>query len=300
MPKSRRREERKRTAEQLPTVRFLGPSVGIELRSILEQTDPRAAYPGVYEVIFGRAWSTEPGPKALNRNHLRQMVRDVRDAVKRLHPRLLARFRALEPAIRGAGLELLTQYRIWLAVRFLVDGQGHSEAVAAFRQSARRLLSNGSRKQIVAAVECLRGALEASPEASPVPLPDIAYGWPPELRQLANSVAGLEDLERMLQQYVESAEVRLICDEQPAAQSAVRDPVVHVAIRALDRVLELDPKRLMPRSRLQLLGIILDAILPRGYQSDAHPFGSREPRGKWSEAAIQQHAETPAAMEEIV
>ncbi len=299
MPAKRRKTDRTRKPEPLPTLRLLGRSVGIELSGILEQTDPCADYPGIYEVIFGKAWPTEPGPRALSRNHLRQMERDMRDTVKRLHPRLLSRFRDLEQVVRGAGLESVTQYRIWLAVRFLVDGQGHSEAVAAFRESARRLLSNGDRKQIVDAVAGLRRALEASKDLAPVPLPDIAYGWPPELRQLANSIAALEGLDQTLQQYVESAEVRLICDEQPAAQSALRDPVVHVAIRALDRVLELDPKRLTPRSRLKFVGQVLNAVLPTGYQSDAHPFGPQEPRGKWSESAIRQHAETPAAMEEI-
>ncbi len=294
MPPKRRRGKGTSKPEPLPTLKLLGPSVGIELRGILEQTDPRAAYPGIYEVLFGRAWPAEPGPRALNQNHLHQMVRDVRDAVKRLHPRLLGRFRELEPAIRGAGLENVTRYRIWLVVRFLVDGQGHSEAVAAFRRSAQPLVKAESRKRIVEAVERLRRALESSPKSSPVPLPEIAYGWPPELRQLANSLAGLEQLDRTLKRYIESAEVRLICDEPPG-----RDPVVHVAIRALDRVLELDEKQLKPRSRCQMIGRVLDAVLPMGYQSDAHPFGPRDPRGKWPDATIRSYIKTRAAMEEI-
>lgn len=287
--------------DQVAIFNALGPSVGFALRGVLEDSDPRATYPGVYDLIFGKVWPEEPGPKALTRTHLREMARDVRDAVKRLHRRLLGRFRDLEQAIRGTGLETVTQYRVWLAVRFLVDRQGHSEAVAAFRQSARRLVSDRSRRQILDSVEHLRRAMEAVPKNSPrVPLPGIAFGWPPQLRQLANDLVQLHDLDSIVKQHVESAEVRLICEEMPQDQSSVRDPVVHVAIRALDRVLELDKTRPTARSRRELIGRILDALYPKAYRSDAHPFGPHDPRGKWSDRSIRQHVDTPTAMEEII
>jgi hypothetical protein len=229
------------------------------------------------------------------------MARDVREAVKKLHPRLLGGFDDLEKAIQAARLGVVTQYRVWIAVRFLVKAQGHSEMVAAFRQSAQRLMDSRRRKQIVRAVERLRRAMEDPPSDAPyVPIPAIAFGWPPELRQLANYFVQLDDLEKILDQHVESAEVCLICQEQPGDRCAGRDPVAHVAIRALDRVLELDRTRPTARERRRLIKRILDGVLPSGYRSDEHPFGPQNPQKKWSDSAIRQHVETPTAMEEIV
>ena len=251
---------------QLDIFDRLGPSVGIELRALLEDSDPRRVYPGLFGVIFGEPWPAVPGPRALTKTHLRQMAGQVREAVKRLHPRLLERFRELAAQLQQSDLDVLTRYRMWLAIRFLVGAQGHSEAVAAFRISARRLMSKSRRERIASAVERLRRTLVAPPRNSPeIPIPAIAYGWPPELRRLAQILTDLERLPKILLEYVEEAEVRLICEEVPPGQSTVRDPALHVAVRGLDRVLELDHKRLSARARRELIRQILDAVYPVDY-----------------------------------
>ncbi len=278
----------------------LGPSVGVELRGLLSQSDPRREAPRVYEALFGKIWPVVPGPRALAGAHLTQMARDVRDAVRGRHPRLLGRLRALASELRKAGLEPVTRYRVWIGIRFLVERHGHSEAVEAFRESAHQLANPRQRAALVAALERLRRAMEAPPGSrSRVRVPGIAYGWPPELRQLANCLAQLVDVEGLVERYVTSAEVRLICEDPEADGSVPIDPVVHVAVRALDRVLELDAGQLTARTRRRLIGSILDTLCPQGYRSDDHPFGPREPTSRWSDARIRQHVEIRTAMEEI-
>ncbi len=183
-------------------------------------------------------------------------------------------------------------------MRFLIERQGHSEAVAAFRQSAQRLLGSETRQEIVECVKGLRRALEGPRgSADHVPLPEVAYGWPPELRELASTIDRLLDIDGIVKKYVETAEVRLICEGDP--KSPAPDPVVHVTVRALDRVLELDGARPGVRSRRQLIRRILEGVCPWGYRSDHHPFGPRAPQGSWPDGTIRLYVESPSAMEDI-